>query len=279
MRYKKNEDKKYENVFEGLSYYPTVGETYHLNRSKTKVQKFYLEAIEGIDQPKILDIGCYIGTDLFMLPKVNPKDKYWGVDISFDAISFAKRFAKKRGEKNINFLTADANEKLPFSDKFFDVVLALEVIEHLKNPEKFMLEINRILRSKGVAIISTPNEERFLNRLIEKMPNNLKKAFLVAREKDFARHGNAFYFDSQTWDHEAHISVFGFGKWKKIFNQAGFKIEQIEGSSIFGGSRVIGDRAWLLGLTILIDSIIDKIPIIKPHLQMCIIVKLQKNVE
>lgn len=275
-KHSSHEHEIYENVFEGLGYYPTIGSTYHLNRSKSKVQKLYLEAIEGIDKPKILDIGCYIGTDLFMLPKPNPHAKYCGVDISKDAIKNAKQLSKKRGETNIEFEVVDANKPLPFSKNYFDVVLSLEMIEHLVDPLKFLKEINRVVKLGGHVVLTTPNDGRITNHLIEHLPSPLKKAYDAARHKDFSRHGKNFHLDPEIWDDHAHISLYGYNRWKKLFNDAGFSVEKVDGSSIYGGTRIISDHPFLLGMTILADAVIDKLPF-KPHLQMCLIVKLKKN--
>lgn len=275
-KYKKGDRQLYENVFDGLSYYPTVGETYHLHRSKSKVWRFYSQAIEKSSSPKVLDIGCHIGTDLFMLPKTNPTVKYWGVDISKEAISYARILAAKRGEKNIFFKTADANKPLPFPAGYFDVVMAMELIEHLHDPLTFLLEAKRVLRPGGSLIITTPNESRIVNTLIQLLPASLRHHYDTSREQDFTRHGPAFHLNSDVWDHEAHISLKGFSQWRQLFSRANFSLSQVEGSSVYGGSRVIGDHPFLLGLAILTDSILDRLPL-KPYLQLCLIVNLIKK--
>ncbi|MEM2416175.1 MAG: methyltransferase domain-containing protein [Nitrososphaerota archaeon] len=43
------------------------------------------------------------------------------------------------------------------SNESFDSVAILEVIEHLKNPEKTLEEIHRVLKKGGQVIVSTPN--------------------------------------------------------------------------------------------------------------------------
>lgn len=57
--------------------------------------------------------------------------------------------------KNIDIIS-DA-ENVPFSNESFDSIAMLEVIEHLKNPEKALKEIHRVLKKGGQIIISTPN--------------------------------------------------------------------------------------------------------------------------
>ena len=58
----------------------------------------------------------------------------------------------------------DLNQLLPLADASFDVVTALEIIEHLENQYQFVREIARVLRPGGHAILSTPNEHNLQNR-------------------------------------------------------------------------------------------------------------------
>lgn len=61
-------------------------------------------------------------------------------------------------------LTVDLNQPLPMQDESFDVVTALEIIEHLENHYQFVREIARVLRPGGHVILSTPNEHNLQNR-------------------------------------------------------------------------------------------------------------------
>lgn len=65
----------------------------------------------------------------------------------------------------INFVQADLNRPLPIADDSFDVVAALEVIEHLENSYALLREITRILKPGGYAVVSTPNESNLAARL------------------------------------------------------------------------------------------------------------------
>jgi 2-polyprenyl-3-methyl-5-hydroxy-6-metoxy-1,4-benzoquinol methylase len=70
----------------------------------------------------------------------------------------------------------DLNKGLPFKKNFFDVVVGLEVLEHLYNPYEMMKEIKRVLKPKGYAIISMPNTASIISRigqLYEKRPDHL----------------------------------------------------------------------------------------------------------
>ncbi len=103
----------------------------------------------------VLDIaaGSGYGTNLL----AQKAKKAYGVDVSPDAIKYAK---ENYGAKNIEFLVGDA-EEIPLPDKSVDLVISFETIEHVKNYEKFLKEISRVLKEDGIAIISTPNDEEF----------------------------------------------------------------------------------------------------------------------
>lgn len=105
--------------------------------------------LEGSRPKKILDVGCGTGETLSYLQKLFPKAKLYGIDSSDKAI----RFSKSRGHKNIILAKA---EKIPFQDNFFDVVLLLDVLEHIKNHQKAIDEAKRVLRKGGKIIITSP---------------------------------------------------------------------------------------------------------------------------
>lgn len=52
-------------------------------------------------------------------------------------------------------------QKIPFKDKSFDVITVIEVIEHVKDPNKALDELHRVLKKGGVIILTTPNNHTF----------------------------------------------------------------------------------------------------------------------
>lgn len=57
------------------------------------------------------------------------------------------------------WICADLNNTINIADESFDVILSVEVLEHLENPRKIMREWFRLLRPEGILIFSTPNNE------------------------------------------------------------------------------------------------------------------------
>jgi SAM-dependent methyltransferase len=58
------------------------------------------------------------------------------------------------------------NEKTPFADESFDLVLAVEILEHLEAPRAFLREIHRLLKPGGLGIVTTPNLTSLPSRLL-----------------------------------------------------------------------------------------------------------------
>lgn len=100
-------------------------------------------------EARVLDIGCGTGYGSAVLAENYEV-------IALDNDKEAIRYAKKHYKKPL-FKTGNA-EKLKFDDSSFDAVVAFELIEHLKNPQKFLSEVKRVLRRNGVFILSTPNK-------------------------------------------------------------------------------------------------------------------------
>jgi 2-polyprenyl-3-methyl-5-hydroxy-6-metoxy-1,4-benzoquinol methylase len=95
---------------------------------------------------KVLDVGCGSGFFMIMLGEiVTGLDKEDNVKV-----------CKKRGVSSV-FSVDIEKEPFPFNDESFDVVTFLEVLEHLKYPKQTLSEIFRVLKPKGVIILSTPN--------------------------------------------------------------------------------------------------------------------------
>lgn len=107
---------------------------------------------EGV---KILDIGCYMADILKILPS---GIDYYGVDSDEKALEIAKARGAKVARIDLE------SDQIPFQDKF-DIILLTELLEHLKDPEKIVIQVKRLLKENGVILISLPNECTIYHRL------------------------------------------------------------------------------------------------------------------
>lgn len=102
---------------------------------------------------KILDIGC--GGGLISAPMLRSGATVTGIDANSHNIKAAKEHATKYKLK-IDFLNETAEEHLKSNNKY-DVVICLEVIEHVANPEEFIKTITSLIKPGGMMIFSTIN--------------------------------------------------------------------------------------------------------------------------
>ncbi len=102
---------------------------------------------------KIIDIGC--GGGLVAEPFSRMGADVTGVDASEKNISVAKIHAEKSGLK-INYFV-DSIETFAEKEEKYDVVFALEIIEHVADVENFIKGCSKVLKPNGLLFIATMN--------------------------------------------------------------------------------------------------------------------------
>lgn len=114
------------------------------------------EAAKDLVKGKVvLDIASGSGYGTKIL--ASQATKVFGVDVDEPSIKYAK---KHYGADNIEYLVGDG-EKIPLDDNTVDVVITFETIEHIPDYAKFLDEVKRVLKSDGLAVVSTPNDLEF----------------------------------------------------------------------------------------------------------------------
>lgn len=107
------------------------------------IRREFNHRLEGI---KALDVGCGTGTILGHLGSFGPA---FGVDCSSEAL----RFCLHRGQERVvqSFATA-----LPFEDESFDLVCALDLLEHVSDDVASLKEFGRVCRPDGRILLTVP---------------------------------------------------------------------------------------------------------------------------
>ena len=110
----------------------------------------------------LLDAGCGNGINLVDIILKYPDAKIIGIDnFKPDLDDAKKRFLNK-----IDFLHSDCLD-MKINSRSIDVVLSNQVIEHISKYEKYLSEIKRVLKNKGLLILSTPNFHNPKNTLLK----------------------------------------------------------------------------------------------------------------
>lgn len=120
------------------------------------VQHFLAENIQRRKKPlSVLDYGCAHGHYIIPLAKRFPQCEFVGIDISERAIKAAKKWAEREGLENVEFFVGD-QASLIKHEKEFDVVIAGEVLEHVRDYIGLLNLLRGTLYSDGCIIITTP---------------------------------------------------------------------------------------------------------------------------
>ena len=180
---------------------------------------------------KMLDVGCGEGRMLLLL-------KAFGVDCyGIDKETFAGRNLQGnlRGpllkemfeQKGVEIKTLDIErETLPYQNYYFDFIIFQEVIEHLHNSPKMMLdEIKRVLRPGGYVIVSTPNHASLGKRL------NLLRG--RSNHWDLKRYYNYEFVSPPNHEYIGHTREFTLRELAQMLEWAGFRIEKKETFNVY----------------------------------------------
>ena len=135
-------------------------ETHHRQRRNAGDFVFVPERIplfqEAIGQGHdVLDLGCRSGA---LTRHFLEGNEVVGVDVDRAALAKAEQLG-------IAPVVADVDEPLPLDSESFDVVVAGELLEHVRFPHALIAEVRRVLRQGGVFVGSVPNAFRVQNRL------------------------------------------------------------------------------------------------------------------
>ncbi|HCU01302.1 MAG: hypothetical protein UR66_C0019G0003 [Candidatus Moranbacteria bacterium GW2011_GWE1_35_17] len=112
-----------------------------------------------IENPKILEIGCGYGRNLFALAHLT-NSQVVGCDVSSEELQKAKEKMDRYKIKNVTTVLQENHEDLPFSDNSFDFIVIWQVFEHIMSKEEKKVLINeatRIIKNGGYILIETPN--------------------------------------------------------------------------------------------------------------------------
>lgn len=132
------------------------------------ILKRYLGA-GGTNGRKILDVGCGTGTMLTHLARFGEAR---GVDMDVEAVGYCH-------DRGLEQVTQSAADSLPFDKDTFDLVTALDVVEHIDDDLGALREMRRVIKPGGLLLLTVPAYAFLWGRQDD---INLHKRRYVARE-------------------------------------------------------------------------------------------------
>lgn len=112
-------------------------------------KEYFVSLVEPTSGP-MLDVGCNEGAFTLKIAQKAKASTIHGIEIDPESV-------KKAKAKGIKVKAHDLNQPLPYKDRFFSLVTANQVIEHLYFTDDFITEIKRVLKPGGQLVISTTN--------------------------------------------------------------------------------------------------------------------------
>jgi len=180
--------------FYDISYFNTWVEKLPLDKVYIRQKVDLIRSLKS--SGRLLEIGCGNGELLKSLKKFYSVS---GVDISHSAITETSKHINKKHLKVMDI------EKKNISGKY-DIILAFDLLEHLRNPRKAIKKIKRTLNKDGIFIFSVPNKYGLYGRLATGFFNFVDKT---------------------------HISTYERSRWIGLMEKEGFKLD-VRNQSMFG---------------------------------------------
>lgn len=173
----------------GDKWYTAVDDPIALLRAENKVKAPWILAhISG--PAKILDVGCgagFLSNELALAGHT-----VTGVDLSESSLVVARRYDKTQ---SVIYQVANAFE-LPFPDGIFDVICAMDFLEHVEDPAKVIKEFSRVLKPGGKFFYHTFNRNflawliiiKLVEWLIPNTPKNMHVLRLFIKPRELERY-------------------------------------------------------------------------------------------
>lgn len=106
-----------------------------------------MQSLTSPEGKTVLDVGCGFGAYGLAAEKCGAKISV-GIDINREYIE----------KSSLSFVILADAHALPFRDSCFDIVLMVEVLEHLSDELEALREARRVLRERGLLFITVPNK-------------------------------------------------------------------------------------------------------------------------
>ncbi|MYC76697.1 class I SAM-dependent methyltransferase, partial [Candidatus Poribacteria bacterium] len=139
--------------------YPSQEHLYYRNFAPALERLLFISKhLKKLDESNMqfCDLGFGPGVLTQFILQEKPKWHGWGIDISPECVHYANKLMKlKEIDARVQLTTGDVRQ-LAYGDETFDLILAMEVLEHIPDPLEGLQEAVRVLKPGGYAITSIP---------------------------------------------------------------------------------------------------------------------------
>jgi 2-polyprenyl-3-methyl-5-hydroxy-6-metoxy-1,4-benzoquinol methylase len=125
---------------------------------------WYLEHLSA--GAALLDVGC--GNGMHTLKAARHCVRVAGVDADIASLGVGRRTSRGTGATNVGFVASNVESGLPFADARFDIVLCLDLLEHVHKRDLVLAEIRRVLKTGGLLLLGVPNRGTTWKRRLDR---------------------------------------------------------------------------------------------------------------
>lgn len=190
--------------------------------------RVYPEFFQFRPNAHVLNVGCGLGPQA-----ISYNGQYAamvGVDINADRLALSQQAIAARGIDNYTTLQANV-EHIPLPDATFDHAIAIDIAEHVEDPQQLCREIYRLLKPQGELLITFPAMHDFYTGLAHTIGR-------IVFNKTPKR-------EPPVWDPDWHNQRMPLDDWIQLVEQCGFRLQRSRASTLFPPLHLYGvPRFW-----------------------------------
>lgn len=196
-------------------------------------QALIVDLIRERSPCEVLDIGCGSGgPSLALVQQANCR--LTGIDVEASGVEHAQRQTLARGLSDmVTFETIDCNERLPFPNSVFDIVVCIDVVLHLRDRFAALADWSRLLRPKGRVIFS--------DAAVVTGPISIEELYARASQGDFTlvppgvneRATTAAGLILSRCEDRTQATAAVAGRWHDVRERRAFELQKEEGREWF----------------------------------------------
>ena len=204
--------------------------------------EFLVKYIRKNKITNVLEIGCGTGLGiLFPLAKIFDKVSFYGEDIDSKSIEYANQI---NNLNNLEFRNSYSKKE----EDIYDLVILSEVLEHVDDPQKLLINVRNNLTDSGSVFITLPNgfgPFELISTLMRicdyikltEVLRKFKRKIIPSKSTKITKH-NKDEINLETLANSPHINFFSFKEFKKLIYYSGYKINIFKNRTFICGDPI-----------------------------------------